>query len=213
MKRIYIYSGYQRLWHWIQAVSILALIVTGLEIHLPDAVHLMGFKAAVQTHNFFAYLLIVNASAGLFYYLTTGEIRQLVPEVRGLLRSVLAQARYYAWGIFRHEPHPFEREPERRLNPLQRLVYLFLLNVLLPLQAVTGTMIAMAQLWLAPGHGWGSLGALAYAHSAGAWLFIAFLIGHLYLITTGTTPTANIKTMLTGWEPAGGPSSATEGEQ
>ena len=213
MMRIYIYSGFQRLWHWTQAVSILALILSGLEVHLPDTLHLMGFRAAVLVHNFFAYVLIINASAGLFYYLATGEIRQLIPELRGLLGDVLAQARYYAWGIFRKEPHPHARARASRLNPLQRLVYLALLNVLLPLQAVSGLMIAMAQAWLDPVHGRGSLGVLAAVHSAGAWLFIAFLIGHLYLITTGTTPAANIKTMLTGWEPAGGPASAREGER
>jgi thiosulfate reductase cytochrome b subunit len=45
-----------------------------------------------------------------------------------------------------------------------------------------------------------SLELIAVVHTAGAILLIAFLITHLYLITTGTTPTSNLKAMLTGYE-------------
>jgi thiosulfate reductase cytochrome b subunit len=31
-------------------------------------------------------------------------------------------------------------------------------------------------------------------------MMLAFLIGHLYLSTTGHTPLAHIKAMITGWE-------------
>ena len=33
----------------------------------------------------------------------------------------------------RGEPHPFEKQPGKRLNPLQQVTYLAILNVLLPL--------------------------------------------------------------------------------
>jgi thiosulfate reductase cytochrome b subunit len=35
---------------------------------------------------------------------------------------------------------------------------------------------------------------------AGAFVVIAFVIAHLYLITTGQTPTSNLKAMITGYE-------------
>jgi thiosulfate reductase cytochrome b subunit len=31
-------------------------------------------------------------------------------------------------------------------------------------------------------------------------MMLAFLIGHIYLITTGHTVTAQLKAMLTGWD-------------
>jgi len=37
-------------------------------------------------------------------------------------------------------------------------------------------------------------------------MMLAFLIGHLYLATTGHTPLAHIKAMITGW----GDADATE---
>lgn len=39
-------------------------------------------------------------------------------------------------------------------------------------------------------------------HTAAAFMMLAFLIGHLYLSTTGHTPLAHIKAMITGWEDA-----------
>jgi hypothetical protein len=37
-------------------------------------------------------------------------------------------------------------------------------------------------------------------HTAAAFMMLAFLIGHFYLSTTGHTPLAHIKAMITGWE-------------
>ena len=31
--RIYIFKGYERLWHWMQAILISLMLVTGFEIH------------------------------------------------------------------------------------------------------------------------------------------------------------------------------------
>jgi thiosulfate reductase cytochrome b subunit len=45
-----------------------------------------------------------------------------------------------------------------------------------------------------------SLEIIALLHTLGAFLLIAFLVVHLYLITTGHTVTSNLKAMITGWE-------------
>ncbi len=200
MTEMRFYSVYQRAWHWTQAILVLVLVATGAQIHFPDRLRLLAFDRAVATHDAAGLAFLANAFLGLFYYVTTGEIRQLLPGVRGFASSAAAQARFYLGGIFRGDAHPFERKPERRLNPLQRLTYLAILNVLLPLQAGTGLLMWAAGRW--PG-GWeapSGLGALAFVHTAGAWLLAGFLVGHLYLISTGRTPAANLKTMVSGRE-------------
>ena len=45
-----------------------------------------------------------------------------------------------------------------------------------------------------------SLETIAILHTIGAFLLLAFIIAHLYLITTGETPSSNLKAMLTGEE-------------
>ena len=44
------------------------------------------------------------------------------------------------------------------------------------------------------------LAAIAVLHTAGAFFLVAFLVGHVYLITTGHTVSSNLKAMITGWE-------------
>lgn len=45
-----------------------------------------------------------------------------------------------------------------------------------------------------------SLELVAVIHTFGAFMLMAFVIVHLYLITTGQTLTSNLKAMITGWE-------------
>ena len=57
---------------------------------------------------------------------------------------------YQSRGIFYGEPHP-SNAPGQKLNPLQQLTYLALLNVLFPLQIVTGALIWAVGHWPAVG--------------------------------------------------------------
>lgn len=200
MTRVRLYTLYERLWHWVQAIGILLLLLFGLEIHAPDTIRLVGFQRAVTAHNVLGFLIIANAFLAMFYHLTTGAIRQYVPAPQDFMSMALKQARYYTYGMFHDEPHPFERSRANRLNPLQKVTYLVILNVLLPLQVVTGVLIWGAQRWPDLVGGLGGLRGLAVAHTLGAWCFAAFLILHVYLTTTGRTPLANLKAMLFGWE-------------
>jgi thiosulfate reductase cytochrome b subunit len=195
-----LYSLYERIWHWFQAGGILALMLTGLGIHNPDWLPLAGFAAAVRVHNALGFLLIANAFLGLFHYLVTGAIRQYLPEPKDFVSRSGRVAAYYLRGIFRGEPHPLEKRPERRLNPLQQVIYLAILNVLLPLQMVTGLAVWGAQRVPEAVGAIGGLAVLALIHTLGAWLFAAFAIMHVYLTTTGPTPLAHLKAMLLGYE-------------
>jgi len=46
----------------------------------------------------------------------------------------------------------------------------------------------------------GGLRALAPLHLFGAWMLVSFVIVHVYMTTTGHTPLASIKAMITGYE-------------
>jgi thiosulfate reductase cytochrome b subunit len=198
--RYQLYSRYERIWHWFQAVVIGLLMLTGLAIHAPDHFGWIPFAAAVQVHNVLGFLLIANAFLGLFYYVTTGSIRQYLPEPHDFVSLAVRQAWFYLRGMFRGEPHPLEKLPERRLNPLQQVTYLVILNVLLPLQLVTGLLMWGAQRWPETVQAIGGLPILAMIHTLGAWLFASFVVMHVYLTTTGHTPLANLKAMVLGYE-------------
>ena len=200
MGRVYLYTVYERVWHWLQAACILGLLLTGIELHWPRAVPLFGFAWAITIHDILGFLLLGNAFLALFYHLTSGEIRQFLPEPRVFFTLAVRQAAYYLRGIFRREPHPCERGPVHKLNPLQKIAYLGILNLLLPLQMATGFLLWAAQRWPETFAFLGGLTALASIHALGAWLFAAFLIAHVYLTTTGPTPWSLLRAMIVGWD-------------
>lgn len=200
LREVYMYSIYERQWHWLQTVVIFGLIFTGVVIHKPDLFGMFSFRGMVLVHNALALLMIVNAALAAFYHLASGEIRQFLPEPRGFFGQMFAQARYYAYGIFRGEPHPFEKTRNRKMNPIQQMTYFGLLNVLLPLQVITGVLMWGAQRFPVLTNLAGGLPLLAPVHTLGSWLLATFIVVHAYMTTTGHTPLANLRAMIFGWD-------------
>ncbi|TWT84735.1 Quinone-reactive Ni/Fe-hydrogenase B-type cytochrome subunit [Planctomycetes bacterium CA13] len=199
-ERVLIYTPYERFWHWAQAAGIMMLVLTGAVIHWPGSIGVLPFSLAVSIHNVLGFLLLINAFLGLFYYVATGAIRQYLPEPHDFVSLGAAQLMYYMRGIFRGDPHPLEKTSRRRLNPLQQITYLVILNVLMPLQLITGLLMWSGQ--MQPGIlSWvGGLPLVAAVHTLGAWAFVTFTIMHIYLTTTGRTPLSNLIAMITGFE-------------
>lgn len=196
-RQVYIYRAFERFWHWSQAVLILFLAVTGFEIH--GSITFFGFEAAVRYHNIAAYALLVLIVFAIFWHLTTGEWRQYIPS----REHVRVYFNYYVFGIFRNEPHPTRKTVLSKLNPLQKLVYFGLKTLILPGMLITGLLYIFYR--YPQRHGIAALNVesleiIAVIHTIGAFLLIAFLIAHLYLITTGDTIFGNLKAMLTGYE-------------
>lgn len=208
---VYLYSTYERIWHWLMAFSILTLLLTGFEIHFGDRFVLFGLPVAVKVHNFFAVVMVVNAFLSLFYHLASAAIRQFLPPREDLVGAVTAQARYYLRGIFLGQPHPTPKSRERKLNPLQQVTYLALLNILFPFQVVTGILIWSVSRWPDFAASIGGLRLVAPLHDLGSWLFLAFVVLHVYLTTTGRTVGSNIAAMVTGWEEIDDEKAGSEG--
>jgi len=200
LKRVYMYDAYERFWHWLQTVAIILLLFTGLVIHRPDLLGMFNFRYIVWMHNMLALIVVINAAMSLFYHLTSGAIQQFIPRPYGFFDQAIAQTKYYVYGIFKGEPHPLEKTRNQKLNPLQQLTYFGLLNVLLPLQIITGGLMWGVQQWHQVAGLFGGLPVLAPVHTLVAWLFATFIVAHVYLTTTGPTVLTDIKAMITGWE-------------
>lgn len=196
-KKVLIYKGFERFWHWMQALLVIFLMFTGFEIH--GSFEFFGFRDAVRYHNIAAYLLLGLIIFAIFWHLTTGEWRQYIPTKK----LVKEQLNYYIFGIFKNLPHPTKKTTLSKLNPLQKIVYFFLKVVLFPTTVVSGLLYMFYRYPTKYGIeaiNISSLEWIASFHSLAAYFFVAFLIAHLYLITTGQTLTSNLKAMLTGYE-------------
>lgn len=200
VKQVYMYSVYERQWHWLQTIVIVGLLFTGLIIHKPDTFGMFSFRYVVQVHNILAVILLINAALAMFYHLASGEIRQFLPEPHGFFNQAILQGKYYAIGIFKGHEHPIEKTQQRKMNPIQQVTYLAILNILLPAQVITGALMWGAQRWPSITNPLGGLTYLGPIHSMVAWLFVSFIMLHVYMTTTGHTPLANIKAMVMGWD-------------
>jgi thiosulfate reductase cytochrome b subunit len=198
--RVYMYESYRRFWHWLQTTSIVILLFTGLIIHRPDVFGAFSFRGVVTVHNVIAVILVVNALLSVFYHIATERVQEYIPRPYGFFDDAIMQAKYYLSGIFKQEPHPFEKRPDSRMNPIQKATYFGILNVLLPLQILTGALIWGVQKFPAVANWFGGLPFLAPFHSLVAWTCATFIVGHVYMTTTGTTPVEAMRAMVTGYE-------------
>jgi thiosulfate reductase cytochrome b subunit len=191
--RLYLFKRFERFWHWSQAALVTTMLFTGFEIH--GYLGGLDFRSAVTIHAYAAWSLMTLWVFAIFWHFTTGEWKHYIPT----LQKVMVVARYYAWGMFLGERHPYHPTAERKHNPLQRLAYLWLKLMINPLIWVTGALLLFFTYdWIrfsSP-----TLTGVAWIHTAAAYMMVLFFIAHVYLATTGRTPMAYIKTMITGWE-------------
>ncbi len=190
---IYLYTRFERFWHWAQALLVLILILTGLEIH--GTYSLLGFETAFSVHNFCAWTWLVLYVFILFWMAITEEWKQYIPT----FQKLFAVMWYYVYGIFKGDPHPVPKTARVKHNPLQRLTYLGIVSFLVPFQLITGYLYYYYNAWPQLGWDW-ALRPVALLHTAGGFAMLVFLIVHVYMTTTGHSLSAHIKSMFTGWE-------------
>jgi thiosulfate reductase cytochrome b subunit len=147
-----------------------------------------------QWHFFFAWLFVINGVAYLLYALFSGHLRRdLWPDLRDL-RGIPASV----WEHVRLR-HP-QGEAARRYNVLQKLAYLSVICVMLPLIALMG--MAMSPMLDTFIHGWvgwfGGRQAARTIHFILAWLLLAFVLVHvLEVLISGVWN--HLRSMITGW--------------
>jgi thiosulfate reductase cytochrome b subunit len=173
------------------------LALTGFEVH--GAFNVFGFEKAAEFHRTASWLLIGLIVLSIFWHVTTGEWRQYIPTTKYLKEQIF----YYLSGIFKGEHHPTEKTELSKLNPLQRIVYLGFKLILIPMTIISGILymlyktIDQNNLIVVEDY---PLASIAFWHTMGAILLMIFLVVHVYMTTTGKTPTSNIKAMITGFE-------------
>lgn len=199
-KGIYLHPLPERVWHWAHAFCIAMLTITGIHLHWPDRLPLFGtLNGAVKIHNLSGWLAVAVFVLWMVFNLWTRRIKHYVPTASDLSIGAIRQARYYAWGIFKREPHPYPATVQSKFNPLQKLSYVFLMTALLPLLLASGLVFHYPLFFGDFIDGIGGLKMVALVHTVVAYVVVAFTVVHIYLTTTGHTVMSDIRSMCTGW--------------
>lgn len=198
--REYLLPLWLRLWHWSNALLIIVLSVTGISVHFSDPnLMLVEFSLAAKIHNIAGVTLASLYAFFVVANIVSGNWWQYVPKPPGVLNRCLVQARYYVWGIFKGEPHPYPVTREVNFNALQAVIYWVIMYLVMPTVVISGLIFLYPQ--FAPDRVFGLDGLLpvALVHYLGSAVIFIFMISHIYLGTTGTTVTSMFKMMITGW--------------
>jgi Ni/Fe-hydrogenase b-type cytochrome subunit len=202
MKKIYLHPIPVRTWHWINAVCFIILIVTGIQMRYPDYVKLFSFETAVDIHSWTGFILIANYLIWFFFYIFTGKIKIYIPTLNPIkfAKESITQALFYGYGIFVGNPNPHHPAPDNKFNPMQKVAYLMIMVLLIPVQIITGLLLWDAKFFSRWVNLLGWIKVIDTIHVVFFFFFTAFIFVHVYLATLGHTPLAHIKAMFTGYE-------------
>jgi thiosulfate reductase cytochrome b subunit len=199
-ERIYMFPLWVRIWHWVNALLIIVLIVSGISLHFPRSTAMvMSFSLARDVHNVAGLALCATWVIFVIANIITGNWWQFIPKPAHYVRNVLIQIRFYVWDVFLGRPHPFPATLESNFNVLQTTVYWVVMYLITPLVLLSGTIYLFPE--LAPDRIMGVDGLLPIAilHYLSGLAIVLFFLSHIYLITMGHTPTSLLKAMITGW--------------
>lgn len=210
---VYVYEAPVRLWHWVNALCVTALAVTGYLIAHPLPTlpgeasdhFLMGYIRFI--HFAAAYLFAVGFLGRIYWAMVGNEqARQLfkLPIHRlDFWRELMHEVRWYAF---------LEREPKKYVghNPLAHLVMVAIITVGGVVMAVTGFALYGEQAgmgsWQERLFGWvipwvGQSQDVRLWHHWGLWVMVCFVIIHVYVAIREDIVSRQslISTMISGW--------------
>src|SRR4030065_146902 len=203
MIKVYLHPLPIRIWHWVNALAFIILIVTGAQVRFGNVMHLFSFETAVTIHSLTGFILVGNYFIWLVYYLLTGNIKIYIPPLNHpveFAKKAIVQAKFYGGGIMVGSHNPHHSTPDHKFNPMQQVSYLMIMVLLIPLQLITGLLLWDPTLFSPVINLVGGIQVIDIIHVL-LWIFFsAFIIVHFYLATLGHTTWAHIIAMFTGFE-------------
>ncbi len=199
-ERLYLYPLWLRIWHGINALCIIALIVSGISLHYSGrSFLLLDFQSAISVHNFSGFLLSVSYLVFLFGNILSNNGKYYRVKVQGLGKRINKQVSYYISGMFKGEETPFPVSEKRKFNPLQKYSYIFVMYFFVPVLIITGVALFFPEIILEQVFEISGIMLTAVVHGVTGFLVFIFLLVHLYVASMGKSPGENYKSIITGW--------------
>jgi Ni/Fe-hydrogenase b-type cytochrome subunit len=201
-ERVYLHPLPVRIWHWLNALGFVLLIVTGFQIRYADLFSLMSFEAAIKLHNWTGFAVIANWFLWFAYYLFSERVTNYHPDLNpvSFFQRYFRQAGYYSWGYFQGEERPHKVHPHDKFNPMQKLTYQFVMFISAPVTFLTGLMMWDVQRFAGLIELVGGIRVVNTVHVIMFILFVMFIFVHAYMGFLGPKLSSHFKEMFTGYE-------------
>jgi len=197
---IYHYPVFIRVWHMLNAIFMLILIITGLSMQFsnPD-ITLLSFPLTIRMHNISGIALTASYLIFLVGNQISGNKKHYRMQWKGLKQRLGKQLQYYLSGYFKGVPPPYPITRERKFNPLQGISYAMSMYVGVPLLVITGWGLLFPDTVLDRFFGLNGLIFTDLLHMILGFLLSVFMIIHIYVSTIGKHPLKNFRAIISGW--------------
>jgi thiosulfate reductase cytochrome b subunit len=200
---MYLYPLWIRLWHLVNAILILILILTGaimqftgpnnhfLILLFPGSVRLHEICAVILTFSYMAYVAgNIISDNGKYYRISRKDI----------LADSGIQFKYFVWGMFRKQRKPFPVTSENKFNPLEKMTYVLIMYAVLPLLILSGILMLFPDMKIISIFGPGFYIFSDILHIILGFLVSIFLIIHIYTCTIGPRPGSIFRSIMSGYQ-------------
>lgn len=162
----------ERVVHWVLATSCILLILSGLNIRFPGIIPIGDMNTARSVHFIFMYFFIFSWVFHVYHTLAT-EFREEIVGARDF-KNIPLVMKYY---LFLTDEMP----TYLKYNSLQKLTYNILWLMIL-IQIVTGLFLYWPDRFMGATDAIGGIMAARLLHDFLSYLFISFIIVHVYMI-------------------------------
>lgn len=185
----YIWEWPVRIYHWLNALLIIVLLITGFYIGRPifgqtgEPTHYFTMGWMILVHKAAAWLFIANMVFRFYWAFVGNEYARFKPWRRGFFRDGMATVKYY---LFLKKEHTLEHGH----NVVAQLSYFFFMWVGSTIMIITGLVLqgemhpeslqARYFGWIIPYFGNSMM--IRSLHHYVAWTFVWFIIVHLYMV-------------------------------
>ncbi len=171
-----------RAWHWFHGLCVMILVLTGIQLRLPDSVAIWAnFLNAVNLHNLGGTVLVLDYCYWLFLLWWRRDFKKrFYISPPGFFLHTPQMLHYYAYLIFMGERFPKGCEGYPIFDPLERVFFLTTMLIFVPVQLLTGLLLMNLQRTMPVIQALGGLRVVDAVHVLGAYVLISCIIVHTY---------------------------------
>lgn len=200
MKKLYLYPVWLRIWHWLNASFFIVLIITGLSMYYADETKiLLRFDLSRLLHNIAGVSVTFLFLFYVIFNISSKNYKHYLPKLHGITERMVKQGRFYLYGIFKGEPHPYHASLDNKFNPLQQLTYFGIMFFAFPIVIISGWFLFFPEYAPEEILGMGGVWPMVILHIVFGFFLSVFMFGHIYLATHGDTLLTNFISMFTGY--------------
>jgi thiosulfate reductase cytochrome b subunit len=187
---------------------VIVLMITGIQLRVPGVKEISSglaflipeYSVTVLIHIYFGYGMSLSFLFWLLYIIVSGSFRTHYIWRTADLPAMGKQGYYYLVGIFKGSENPFIPTSDGKFNPLQKIAYGFVMLVITPVMVITGILFSNIFFFRSIIDRLGGIRLLDAVHVVTSYLFLLYLILHLYMCTMSHHVFVHIKAMITGFE-------------